>query len=225
MYIKEPSEKAQAVVIWLHGLGSDYRDMEALSLALTNPEPLRHVYLQAPARAVTINGGMVMPAWYDILDVTLTDREDMDGIAESYASVEKAIESQLNEGFTSEQIYLAGFSQGAAIVLFTGMSYAKRLGGVMALSGYIPKPDAIECHQVQTLPIFLGVGRYDDVVLPQWSQMSFQFLKNHGYNEAILKEYDMAHAICSDEVRDVSNWLSDRIQINIQRVLMSSEGL
>lgn len=225
MYIKEPSEKAQAVVIWLHGLGSNYHDMEALSQSLSNPESIRHVYLQAPNRPVTINGGMVMPAWYDIKDMSLTDREDLDGIADSRRQVEQAIQAQLDEGFTSEQIYLAGFSQGAAIVLFTGIGYAKRLGGVMALSGYIPKPDAIECHQAKTLPIFMGVGRYDDVVIPQWSQMSFQFLKNHGYNEAIIQEYDMSHAICSDEVRDCSNWLSDRIQINIQRVLMSSEGL
>lgn len=225
MYIKEPLEKAQAVVIWLHGLGSDYRDMEALSQAFTNPEPIRHVYLQAPNRSVTINGGMMMPAWYDICDISLTNREDLDGIVESRCQVERAIQLQLDNGFTSEQIYLAGFSQGAAIALFTGIGYANRLGGVMVLSGYIPKPDALECHQVKTLPVFLGVGRYDDVVLPQWSQMSFQFLKNHGYNEAIIQEYDMAHAICSDEVRDCSNWLSDRIQINIQRVLMSSEGL
>lgn len=225
MYINEPLEKAQAVVIWLHGLGSDYQDMQGLSLAFTNPEPIRHVYLQAPSRPVTINGGMMMPAWYDIQDSSLNDREDLDGIAKSRQQVEQAIQSQLDEGFTSEQIYLAGFSQGAAIVLFSALGYTKRLGGVMALSGYIPKPDAIVCQQVKTLPLFLAVGRYDDVVLPQWTQMSFQFLKNQGYNEAILKEYNMAHAICADEVQDCSKWLSERIQINIQRVLMSSEGL
>lgn len=223
MYIKEPSEKAQAVVIWLHGLGSNYQDMQSLSTGLILQEPIKHVYLQAPLRPVTINGGMMMPAWYDIKGQSMLSREDLEGILESQQTLEKAIAQQLSEGFHSEQIYLAGFSQGAAVVLFTGVSYEKRLGGVACLSGYLPCKEHLELKQAETLPVFFGVGVHDDVVIPQWTQAAFQFFKDHHYRELILREYDMTHAVCLDELQDLAKWLSECIQTNIQRGLMSLE--
>lgn len=225
MYIKEPSEKAQAVVIWLHGLGSNYQDMESLSANLMLPEPLRHVYLQAPHRPITINNGIEMPAWYDIMGTPLMIHQELKGILESCQMVEKTIDSQINAGFASEQIYLAGFSQGAAVALFSAICCEKRLGGVISLSGYLPCVDELTFKQPTTLPIFFGVGLHDNVVLPQWSHISFQFLKKQAYNELISRDYNMAHSVCAEEVKDLSKWLSERIQINFQRVLMLSEGL
>jgi phospholipase/carboxylesterase len=225
MYIKEPSEKAQAVVIWLHGLGSNYQDMESLSNNLLLTEPLRHVYLQAPNRKITINDGMEMPAWYDVMGTPLMIHQELKGILESCQVIEKTIDSQIDAGFASEQIYLAGFSQGAAVALFSAICCAKRLGGVISLSGYLPCVDELTFNQPKTLPVFFGVGLHDAIVLPQWSHISFQFLKKQSYNELISRDYNMAHAVCADEIRDLSNWLSERIQINFQRVLMLSEGL
>jgi phospholipase/carboxylesterase len=224
MYIKEPAEKAQAIVIWLHGLGSNYQDMAALSDALSVKESVKHIYLQAPDRAVTINGGMRMPAWYDIQNITLNSREDLQGLLESQNTLEAVIDQEIQQGLSSEKIYLAGFSQGAAVALFTGIACEQRLGGVICLSGYLPCVEHLKINQQHTLPIFFGVGLYDDVVLPQWTQIGFQFLKQHQYRELILQEYNMAHAVCSEEVQDLSKWLSERIQINIQRDLMSAEG-
>jgi phospholipase/carboxylesterase len=225
MYIKEPTEKAQAVVIWLHGLGSHYQDMETLSQNLNLSEPLRHVYLQAPERPITINGGQLMPAWYDVKGLPLMVHQELTGILQSCQTVEEAIQRQITDGFSSEQIYLAGFSQGAAVALFSAICCKKRLGGVISLSGYLPCVDELSFNQPTTLPVFFGVGLHDEIVLPHWSHVSFQFLKKQSYHELILQDYNMAHAVCSEELKDLSTWLSERIQINNQRVLMLSEGL
>lgn len=213
MYIKEPSEKAQAVVIWLHGLGSNPQDMSGLSQALDVQYPIRHVHLAAPMRPVTINQGYVMSAWYDIVGPTLTDRQDVQGVLESTQTVHQVIENHLSQGFVSQQIYIAGFSQGAAISLFSGLSYPHPLGGVVALSGYLPCMEQLSIHQKTHLPIFMGIGLQDEVVLPAWSQESERYLKAQGFNAIDKIDYNMGHSVCAKEIGDLSQWFAQKISI------------
>lgn len=221
MYINEPKEKAQAVVIWLHGLGSSAENMSILANELHLKHPVKHIFLQAPSRPISINNGMVMPAWYDITGPSILDRQDDVGMKQSTDILHQAIEAQIKTGFSSEDIYLAGFSQGAAVSLFAGMSYPKPLGGLVVLSGYLPCVECLEFKQPQTLAVFFGSGEFDNLVLPQWSHQGFQVLKNKGYGELILRDYDMEHEICSEELDDLSSWLNERIEIHIQKL----EGL
>lgn len=221
MYIKDPLTKAQAVVIWLHGLGSNPEDMAGLAQELAVSAPIRHVFLAAPIRPVTINQGMMMPAWYDILGVSLLDRQDYQGIAASQQLVMKAIEQQLAQGFTSQQIYLAGFSQGAAVALYSALSCVHTLGGLMVLSGYLPCVDKLSIQQSIDCPMFFAMGMYDDVVMPVWSKQSVKMLQEHGFNKLQAMEYPMAHAVCATEIKDISLWL----QHQVQSQLSSSEAL
>ena len=222
MYINEPLEKAQAVVIWLHGLGSNAENMQLLATELRIQEPVRHVFLQAPDRAVSVNDGLKMPAWYDITGPSILDRQDLAGIQESMKIVHDTIASQIKEGFSSQQIFLAGFSQGGAVALFSGLSYSNKLGGLMVLSGYLPCQEQLQCQQVKTLPMFFGIGQYDDMILPHWTLHSVQWVRQQGYHEIINRDYDMAHSVCAEELEDMSSWLEERIQI--QKVSFS-EGV
>ena len=214
MYIKEPSEKAQAVIIWLHGLGSNAQDMASLSSVLTVKESVQHIHLQAPSIAVTINGGMIMPAWYDINLPGVNTREDLNGLIDSQSYLESIIEQQISAGFNSQQIFLAGFSQGGAVALFTGINYAKPLGGVICLSGYLPCQQHITTKQAINMPIFCGIGSNDDVVLPKWTKAGLQFLVQQQYNEVMVREYNMAHSVCPEEIKDVSKWIAECIETN-----------
>lgn len=213
MYIKEPSEKAQAVVIWLHGLGSNPEDMSGLSQTLDISIPIRHVHLAAPMRPVTLNQGYVMPAWYDIVGPNLTDRQDIDGVLESVRMVHQMIDQHLTQGFLSTQIYVAGFSQGAAISLFSGLSYPQALGGIVALSGYLPCVEQLNIRQSTQLPIFMGLGRLDEVVLPAWTMESESYLKSQGFNAIDKMDYNMGHSVCVKEIVDLSQWLTQKISI------------
>ena len=211
MYIKEPLEKAQAVVIWLHGLGSNPDDMAGLSQALSITHPIRHIHLAAPMRPVTINQGYMMPAWYDIIGDNLTDRQDLIGIMASTQSVHEVIEAQLIQGILSHQIFVAGFSQGAAISLFAGLSYHKDIGGIVALSGYLPCVENLNICQRKKLPIFMGVGRQDEIVLPAWTAKSESYLLGQGFNAIYKIDYNMGHSVCAKEIIDLSQWLAQQI--------------
>lgn len=213
MYIKEPSKKAQAVVIWLHGLGSNPDDMAGLSQVLNIDYPIRHVHLAAPMRPVTINQGYVMPAWYDIVGGNLTDRQDIDGILESTKTIHEIIEQQLSQDILPLQLYLAGFSQGAAISLFAGLSFSKNIGGIVALSGYLPCIEHLQIQQRKNLPIFMGVGRQDEIVLPAWSAESESYLHEQGFNAIHKLDYNMGHAVCAQEIVDLSKWFAQQISL------------
>lgn len=211
--MKEPNTKAQACVIWMHGLGADATDMMGLSEQLLISDlNLRHVYIDAPSIPVTLNNGIVMPAWYNILGLELTDREDRDGIAESAALIRELIEEQLKVGFASHQIYLAGFSQGGAMALHTALHFSGRLGGVIALSAYLPLADETNPQLDTSTPIFMTSGQYDPLVLPMWSQQSRTWLVTHGYEQVDLHSYPMEHAVCYEELRDLSFWLIKQVQ-------------
>lgn len=220
VYLKEPQQQAQACVIWLHGLGSNARDMSGVAEQLPASLPLRHVFLDAPVRSVTLNNNMSMQAWYDIVGVKLTDREDREGIAESEALIRKVIDNQLRDGFKHEQIYLAGFSQGSAMALITGLRTSAPLGGIMALSGYLPL--ASECQPALNFntPILIAAGLFDPVVWPAWTKASFDWLQSHGFTQLTWHDYPMDHSICSEEINDLARWLT--LQISSKHTVMES---
>lgn len=210
---KQSPAAPKACMIWMHGLGADSADMAALAGQLSIPDGLfEHVFLDAPIRPVTINGNMPMRAWYDITGSGLTDREDSAGIKASEQQIIKAIELQQQAGFSGQQIFLAGFSQGAAMALYTGLHASMPLGGIVALSGYLPL--ALTCQAVQDLhtPFFLAHGRFDPIVLPVWSQQSGLFLKKQGYVHISDHAYSMEHTVCHEELRDLSVWLIQKTQ-------------
>jgi phospholipase/carboxylesterase len=212
VYVKEPSSKAQGCVIWMHGLGADASDMMGLVEQLRlNEVALRHIFLDAPVRPITINGGMVMPAWYDILGGELVDREDKVGIDQSHLLICQAISTQLDDGFEPNQIFLAGFSQGAAMALHTALLSSGRLGGVISLSGYLPLAAHTQPVLDKMTPIFMGCGQFDPIVLPTWTQQSKEWLLAREYKDLSFHLYPMEHSICFEEIKDLSTWLIKQV--------------
>jgi phospholipase/carboxylesterase len=198
-------------IIWLHGLGSNAENMRGVAALLALKHPTKHVFLDAPVRPITINGGLMMPAWYDIVGSRLTDREDRVGIMQSSEQITSVIKKEIQAGFSSQQIFLAGFSQGAAMALFTGLEYTENLGGIIALSGYLPLFQEVCLAQSREVPIFAGAGLNDTIVLPDWTRWSLQQLKNQGYQSIQYYEYPMEHQICDKEARDLSVWMNEEV--------------
>ncbi|MDR3503540.1 MAG: alpha/beta hydrolase-fold protein [Legionella sp.] len=206
--MKEPQAPAQACVIWMHGLGADASDMVGLADQLVAGDvALRHVFINAPMRPVTLNNGMVMPAWYDILGMELVDRQDKAGIEQSETLIREVMDAQLRDGFAIEQLFLAGFSQGGAMALHTALHTPGRLGGVIALSAYLPLADHTRPKLDKHTPVFMGSGQFDPLVLPKWVEMSKDWLLNNGYTYLSDHKYPMEHSVCMDEIRDISLWL------------------
>lgn len=207
----EPPETASASVIWLHGLGADGHDFEPIVAELGDAvtRNVRYVFPHAPRIPVTINGGMVMRAWYDISDTDLANRADESGVRASAGIVEGLIEEELAKGLASTRILLAGFSQGGAIALHTGIRYEKPLGGILALSTYLPLQEAAagEIREAnRNIPIFLAHGSQDPVIPLALSERSRQFLASLGY-PVQCHTYPMPHSVCPEEIRDMAIWL------------------
>src|SRR5437870_316382 len=207
----ESGPHPQAAVIWLHGLGADGADFEPIvpELGLAAQPAVRFVFPHAPVRAVTINNGMRMRAWYDIAAVDLTNRADLAGVRESQAQLEALIEREKARGMRPERIVLAGFSQGGAIALYTGLRHAQRLAGIMALSTYLISPDALAAEATaanQGVPIFMAHGSADPVVRFQWGEASKRLLEAAGY-EIEWHTYPMEHSVCFEEVQAIGAWL------------------
>ena len=213
VYIKESEGQAQACVIWMHGLGADARDMMGLAEQLMMKDvAIRHVFLDSPQRPVTLNAGMVMPAWYDIFGMELTDREDKEGIEQSALIIRKVIDDQLGAGFKAQQIFLAGFSQGGAMAIHTALHFKARLGGVIALSAYLPLVNHTKPVLDKATPFFMGSGQFDPLVLPIWTKQSKDWLLANGFSHLDFHLYPMEHSVCFEEIRDLSFWLSERVQ-------------
>lgn len=209
--IIEPPETATAAVIWLHGLGADGNDFGPIipELGEAATRTVRYVFPHAPRIPVTINAGMVMRAWYDIADTDLSNRADESGVRASARILEDLIEQELGKGLASTRILLAGFSQGGAIALHTGLRYAKPLAGILALSTYLPLEEAArdERHEANhDIPIFLAHGSQDPVIPLALSEHSRRFLAALGY-QVECHTYPMPHAVCAEEVRDIAVWL------------------
>ncbi len=204
-----PQPRASLIV--LHGLGASGDDFvpvcEALDLAAVGD--VRHVLPHAPQRPVTLNGGMRMPAWYDILGLGGQGGEDEAGLRASMALVEALIAREIERGVPAERIVLAGFSQGCAMALLTGLRYPQQLAGLVGMSGYLPlaaKTAAERSAANQTTPIFLAHGRQDPMIPLPRAAASRDALQALGYAVA-WHEYPMEHSVCMEEIRDLNHFL------------------
>jgi phospholipase/carboxylesterase len=207
----ETGPAATAAVIWLHGLGADGHDFEAIVPELDLPDvpAIRFVFPHAPRRAVTINGGAVMRAWYDVYSLEGVRREDDTGVRASQASVEALIARENARGVPATRIVLAGFSQGGAIALHTGLRHPEPLAGIMALSTYLPLAStlAAEASPVNRgVPILMAHGRHDSLIPIERAMVSRDVLRKAGY-AVEWHEYAMEHAVCYEEIVDIAAWL------------------
>ena len=206
-----PAGPPAACIIWLHGLGADGHDFEPLipQLGIVEALDVRVVLPHAPRRPVTINGGLVMRAWYDIAAPDLRWYEDDAGIRDSARRLSALIERETAGGIPVERILLAGFSQGGAIALHTGLRHPQPLAGILALSTYLPLADTLSAEAAaanRTIPILMAHGDRDPVVPPSLAQQSRRRLEQQGYNVA-WHSYPMPHALCPNEVADIREWL------------------
>jgi phospholipase/carboxylesterase len=208
----ETAPKPEAAVIWLHGLGADGNDFVPIvdELDLSGLQPLRFVFPHAPTRPVTINGGMVMRAWYDILSLDFASREeDANGIRASAEILERLIRRENDRGIDDTRIVVAGFSQGGAIVLQGGLRHPTRLAGILALSTYLPLASTLDAEASpanRDVPLFMGHGMDDDVIPHRFSVAARDRLSSAGYRLE-WRDYEMGHAVCMQEIRDVGDWL------------------
>ncbi len=212
---RSTGENPTATIIWLHGLGADGHDFEPIvpELDLPADTPVRFIFPHAPKQPVTINGGMVMRAWYDLTGTEFARREDAAGVMRSAQLIEKLIQREIERGIPSTRIFLAGFSQGGAIALQTGLRYPQPLAGILALSTYLPLADRLssEAHASnRAVPIFMAHGLYDPVVPFALGDHSFQVLQENGYNIE-WHSYPMPHSVHPDEIRDIGAWLRLRL--------------
>lgn len=203
----------QHSTIWLHGLGADGEDFVPIAEEINLPVAMRYIFPHAPKQPVTINGGFVMRAWYDIASADIGAQQDTAGIRASQAAIELLIAQEIARGIPAENIFLAGFSQGGAIVLHSGLRHAARLGGILALSSYLPLADTLT-HEAspgaKNTPIFMAHGRSDPVVPYALGKLSADKLQQLGYR-VDWHEYAMPHSVCMEEVQDIQNWLRARL--------------
>jgi phospholipase/carboxylesterase len=196
-------------VLWLHGLGADGHDFEPIVPELGLDVPVRFVFPHAPVRPVTINGGMAMRAWYDILGFDRRAKEDAAGIRASAAAVTELVDREIERGMTSDRIVLAGFSQGGAVALHTALREPRPLAGALALSTYLPLAATLASERSAAnarLPIFMAHGTDDGVLPLQLAETSRGALEALGYAVA-WHAYPMAHSVCLEEIGAIGAWL------------------
>ena len=200
-----------ATIVILHGLGADGRDFMPIAeqLDLSSVGPVRFLFPSAPSIPVTINGGYVMPAWYDILGADLVRREDEAGLRDSQAAIEVLMAQEKSRGMPAHRIVVAGFSQGAAVALMTGLRHAERLASIIGMSGYLPLADKTAAERSaanQDTPIFLAHGTHDGVVVLPRATATRDALTALGY-PLEWHEYPMEHSVCPQEIADLARWL------------------
>lgn len=206
------ASKIDASVIWLHGLGADGYDFEPVVqqlLQTSNLPNVRFILPHAPDMPVTRNNGYIMPAWYDVYGITPVSKEDEAGIKASQGYINTLIQQEIARGIPSERIVIAGFSQGGAIALYTALRYPQKLGGVLALSTYLPlhKKLSSEAHIANSkTPIFMAHGIFDEIITLEMSKTSRNLLQNCQYI-VNWHEYRMAHSVCAEEIVDIQTFL------------------
>ena len=207
----ETGPSAHAAVIWMHGLGADGHDFEPIVPELDLPDGLsvRFVFPHAPLRPVTINGGAVMRAWYDVTGLGGVRREDEQGVRASQREIEALIEREKTRGLAAGQILLAGFSQGGAMALQTGLRHPERLAGLVVLSSFLPLANALAAEVSpanRDVPIFMAHGAHDPMIPLARGRESRDRLLDLGYRVE-WHEYPMPHSVCAEEIADLSTWL------------------
>jgi len=210
-----PEAPAVAAVILLHGLGADGHDFVPIvdELGLPDSLPVRFVFPHAPLRPVTVNNGYVMRAWYDIKSFTPAGRADFAGTVESSRRIAGCIERERQLGVAPARVVLAGFSQGGAVALYTGLRFPDRLAGILAMSCYLPFPETLAAERSAAnsdVPILLCHGRGDPVVPIAMGLEARRDLEAHGYAPQ-WHDYPMQHAVCAEEIAEVARWLRQRL--------------
>ncbi|RFC31395.1 MAG: phospholipase/carboxylesterase [Candidatus Nitrotoga sp. MKT] len=209
----ETGKSPQHSIIWLHGLGADGEDFVSIAEEMNLPVAVRYLFPHAPKQPVTINGGVIMRAWYDIMASNMVAQQDAKGIRASQAAIEALIAQEKQRGIVTDHIFLAGFSQGGAIALHTGLRHASRLGGIVALSTYLPLAETLSSEAsvaAFNTPIFMAHGHSDPIVPYARGKFSADELKKRGY-QVEWREYGMPHSVCAEEVRDIQTWLTHKL--------------
>lgn len=206
-----PVTQIKRSIIWCHGLGADGYDFVPLAQELNLPDThaARFVFPHAPMMPVTFNQGYVMRAWFDIIDVKIDAKIDEAGVNKSKKRLHELLEKEMAAGIPAKHLYLGGFSQGAVMALTTGLAFPETLGGIIALSGFLPHPDVFlkQAHPSQNItPIFMGHGKEDDIVPYRLGEESEVVLKKAGY-PLTFKSYPIAHQVSSEEINDIRTWL------------------
>lgn len=211
----EPAAAADASVIWLHGLGADGHDFEPIvpELGLPPAHRIRFLFPHAPIRPISINGGMEMRGWYDIADQGLERKVDASGIRESAHHVQRLLDDEIAAGIDSRRIVLAGFSQGGAIAFHLGLRYGHTLGGILALSTYLPLAESLAAEAApaqQATPILIAHGTRDPLVPEILGKHAAETLRTAGY-AVTYRSYPMEHAVSAAETADIAAWLKARL--------------
>ena len=213
--VVEPASPANAAVIWMHGLGADGHDFEPVvpEFDFKTSLHVRFIFPHAPFRPITINGGHVMRGWYDIAELNSLRQEDEIGVRASAGAIEALITQQVAAGIPAQRIVLAGFSQGAAMALHTGLRFAQPLAGIIALSGYLPLLASLntQAHSANAhTPIFLAHGTNDPVVPFHLGERTRAALEKNNY-VVTWRTYPMPHSVCAQEINDISDFLNARL--------------
>jgi phospholipase/carboxylesterase len=204
----QQNSNINASVIWLHGLGADGYDFEPIVQELQLPG-IRFILPHAPVMPVTLNNGYAMPAWYDLYGLTAESREDKIGIQASENFINTLIHNEIDHGIPAHRIVLAGFSQGGAMALHTGLRFPQSLAGILALSTYVPLKDSFpqELHSAnQATPVFMAHGEYDEVINITTGKLSRDLLQQRQI-PVTWREYPMAHSVCAQEISDIRAFL------------------
>jgi phospholipase/carboxylesterase len=200
-------------IIWLHGLGADGQDFVPIVEEIHLPVTVRYIFPHAPHRPVTINGGFVMRAWYDIVSDDIGARQDAEGVRVSQTQIEALIAQEVARGIKPDNIFLAGFSQGGVVALHTAIRQNVKLAGVLVLSAYLPLADKLASEATpisQQTPIFMAHGRNDPIVPCTMGMASRAALLASGY-QVDWHDYPMEHTVSAQELRDIQFWLSRQI--------------
>lgn len=212
--ILETGEKPDAAVIWLHGLGADGNDFAPIveELGLPGDLAIRFIFPHAPSIPVTVNGGFVMPAWYDIREMKIDRKVDTLQLMISASAIEAFVRNEVKQGIDSKRIVVAGFSQGGAVAYQVALSYEKPLAGLLAMSTYFATHDIIETSPANSsIPIEIHHGVHDPVVPEQLGRDAVKYLEEKDYHVK-YRTYPMEHAVCPEQIHDISVWLVERLQ-------------
>jgi phospholipase/carboxylesterase len=207
-----PKSAHKYSIIWLHGLGADGHDFEGIvpELRLTAKSNIRFIFPNAPIQPVTINGGMAMRAWYDILEMSLAHKVDSNGIYQSAALLDRVIQQEIDKGVPSANILLAGFSQGGVLALHTGLRFPHKLAGIVALSAYLPTAEQLKTERSaanNATPIFMAHGMVDPVVAIESGKAAFDKLSSMKYSVE-WHDYLMEHSLCIEEIGHISAFIN-----------------
>lgn len=211
----DTGDNPEHAVVWLHGLGADGHDFEPIvpQLSSASRRPIRFIFPHAPVRPVTINAGMAMRAWYDILGAEIDRDQDSAGIHESIGRVDDLLDEQIDAGFAPGNIVLAGFSQGGAIALRCGLARSEALCGLIGLSTYLVEADSMgrwASEAGRSMPVFMGHGSHDPIVGVDLGEASARRLQSAGYDVS-WQTWPMPHAVCPDEIQALDGWLEQRL--------------